>query len=89
MQLLLEYDADFNKWMCSGLSPLHHGVGYRHADAAHFLPQHGANVNDEDQDGKTALHWALHRSGGHLQFTRFEVTRTLLECGANVHARTN
>jgi ankyrin repeat protein len=77
MQLLLEYGADFNKRMCSRLSP-HRAVSYGHVDALHFLLQHGANISDGDQDGKTVLHWALHCSGCRLQFTRLEVTHLSL-----------
>jgi ankyrin repeat protein len=45
-----------------------------------LLFRHGANINEKDGIGWTALHWASFKR-------RPEITQALLECGADVYAR--
>ncbi len=84
MQLLVVYGADVNKRIPNGWTPLHRAVRNRSVEAVRLLLQCGANVNEEDENGWTALHFVSDRFGGSL-----EIALALLDCGADMHARTN
>ncbi len=61
-------------------SALKYAAGYGQADVVTFLLSHGANPSMAEDDGQTPLHWATF--GPHV-----EVTRALLNAGADVTAR--
>jgi ankyrin repeat protein len=73
-----------NKRIPNGWTPLHRAVRNRSVEVVRLLLQCGANVNEEDESGWTALHFVSDRFGGSL-----EIAFALLDCGADMHARTN
>ncbi|SPM44655.1 ankyrin repeat-containing protein 13 [Orientia tsutsugamushi] len=72
-----------------GQTPLHlastrpHLLSTESLKIAQALLTHGANVNLEDEDGNTALHYAT------SSFHHIEMTEILLNHGANVNAQNN
>lgn len=66
-----------NKRIPYGWSSLHLAVHYGNVGVVRSLLQHGANANDEDELGRTALHLV----------SSIGITLTLLEHGADVDAR--
>jgi ankyrin repeat protein len=82
IQLLLEYGANVNHRKRHGCTPLHQASCKGRPEAVRLLVRHGANVHDRDNKGWTPLHWVAFFSGN------LETTQALLDCGADVHART-
>jgi len=56
-------------------------------DSVHLLLEHGANVNEQNRDGRTALHWAVLAVCGARSLNDHkraaEIIRQLLAYGAN------
>ena len=68
VKLLLEYDVDVNsRWdedPC--YTPLHTAALKGYLEIAHELLENGADINAQDEDGKTPTHWLL--EGGTHKF---------------------
>ena len=78
IQLLLEHGANLNHHEFKfGRTPLILAVQGGHIEALRLLLQHHADVDGKDNDGRTALHWALSNED-------YGVAQLLLEHGANV-----
>lgn len=56
---LLSSDANFNARLGSGLVPLHWACAQGKAGLVKHMTEHGANVQDADDDGQTPLTMAL------------------------------
>jgi ankyrin repeat protein len=80
-KLLIEYGADANSLDRTGWRPLHLASYSGHACVVRLLLDHGADVNAENQDHLTALHYTI------INTHSFEIAKTLLERGANVHVQ--
>lgn len=92
--LLLQYNADINaKTLCDANSPdyeyrndhytpLLAATRYGQLEAIQYLIEHGAHVNDKEDLGNTALHFAA--SSGNIQTVAY-----LLKHGADVKAANN
>lgn len=80
IQFLLKSGADVNTKDCYGRTPLCHSLGSQRAElkTIQLLVGHNADVTASDDEGKTALHFALVRGAGH------EVVRVLLAHNADV-----
>ena len=74
VKLLVTSSADIQKPNYNGGTCLINSV--QSVELCEFLLQHGANVNAQDIQCKTALHYAI-------QEHRFETTKLLLSYGAN------
>jgi len=74
VRLLVSHNADIQKPNFNGGTCLINSV--QSVELCEFLLQHGANVNAQDIQCKTALHYAI-------QEHRFETTRLLLSFGAD------
>ena len=74
VRLLVSHSADIQKPNFNGGTCLINSV--QSVELCEFLLQHGANVNAQDIQCKTALHYAI-------QEHRFETTRLLLSFGAD------
>lgn len=61
-----------------GTTLLHLALHTSNLKMMRFLVQEGGDVNAQDEDGDTPLHWALARDN------RFEIARLLIENGADV-----
>ncbi|CAH3192927.1 unnamed protein product, partial [Porites evermanni] len=86
---LIERGADVNgcynnKSPQNGRTPLMIASRYGQLDAMSFLIKQGANVNLQDKEGETALHYAIDRSD-----VSCEVLSCLIENGANFDAFSN
>ena len=86
---LIECGADVNgcynkKSPQNGRTPLMIASRYGQLDAMTFLIKHGANVNLQDKEGETALHYAVDGSD-----VSCEVLSCLIENGANFDAFSN
>ena len=86
---LIERGADVNgcynnKSPQNGRTPLMIASRYGQLDAMTFLIKHGANVNVQDKEGETALHYAVDGSD-----VLCEVLSCLIENGANFDAVSN
>lgn len=79
MQSLLEVGANPNgDWSLIPLhSAVHSAVLRGNRRSVRFLLDHGANVNKQDSEGRTALHFARVP----------EIAEILLKTGANIHVR--
>ncbi len=66
------------------ITPLHSATYFGNLEVVQKLIEYGADINAEDRDGWTVLHWA---SSGSF-FKDGSVLRLLLELGADVNART-
>lgn len=84
VQMLLETDAKatINAKDGRGLTALIGAAAYGDADAVKALLAAGANVNDSDRDGRTALMYTMERSSD----SGVEIMRILIAAGANIHA---
>ena len=56
---LLSSDANFNARLDGGLVPLHWACAHGKAGLVKHMTEHGANVQDADDDGQTPLTMAL------------------------------
>jgi ankyrin repeat protein len=68
-----------------GSSPLllaSRGHYFKHGTVVRLLLEHGADINVQDEDGWTPLHWASMNGA-------LEVVRLLLEHGSEVEAKHN
>ena len=86
---LTEHGADVNgrnsnKELNSSRTPLMIASRCSRVDAMTFLIKHGANVNLQDKEGETALHYAVDSFD-----VSCEALRCLIENGANVDAVSN
>jgi len=80
-KILLEHGADLHgKTRYSGETPLAMAVLRRHFELAEVLLEKGANINDQDAEGNTALHVAASRYDN-------VTTKFLLDHGANVNLK--
>ena len=78
VQMSLKNGGGLNKGGISGWIPLHHAVAGGHLDVVEYLLQKGGNILAKTNlKGKSVLHMATH----------LEMTRLLVEQGADVHAR--
>ena len=81
---LLEKGADINACLNNGMTPLMIAAEDSLVNVVTFLIKQGANVDLQDNYGKTALHYAL----GSLNFS-FEILCCLIEKGADVNTGSN
>ena len=82
MTTLLKAGADPNLAPRTGGTPLMVAARMGNVEAVKLLLSHGANVDvKEGAEGQTALMWAVVKQ-------QTEVVRTLIESGADLHART-
>ena len=82
LETLLEAGADPNVAPPTGETPLMVTARTANAEGVWLLIGHGADVNArEDRKGQTALMWAVSRR-------QPAIVRTLIDAGADVHART-
>lgn len=81
MVMLLQHGANPNLVVADGCTPLI-GAAWGNTAAVRALLELGADVNQAENSGMTALMWAAH--GGHAG-----VIETLLRHGADVNARDN
>jgi ankyrin repeat protein len=70
----------FTTWTHSGLPVICRAVIDDEADIVELLLHHGANINEFDDNGRTALMWSVFG-------TNPSITRILLQRGADVRAR--
>ncbi|MEM1009073.1 MAG: ankyrin repeat domain-containing protein, partial [Myxococcota bacterium] len=76
--LLLELGADLNR-LYKGWSSIFYTISGNHAELTKQLIEAGANIDQEDEIGRTPLLVAFGESA-------MEVVETLVEAGANVHS---
>ena len=81
---LLEKGADINACLNDGMTPLMIAAEDSLVNVVTFLIKQGANVDLQDNYGKTALHYAL----GSLNFS-FEILCCLIQKGADVNTGSN
>ena len=87
LRCLIENGADVNGVSEDDKStPLMNAAGNSQRDVVTFLIEHGANVDLQDEDGFTALHYACFDSA---YIDVGEMLGCLIENGADVNARTN
>jgi len=86
---LIKNGADINACAKGNNTPLMSASSQGNLNAAMFLIKHGADVNVQDRDGKTALHYAVPHRGSSHHFTSCEVFSCLVENGANVNSSAN
>jgi ankyrin repeat protein len=80
LKLIVDQGFDLNvKCPMYGSTPLMYASQYGHLDCIMYLVDHGAKVNDGNNNGYTALHFA---SNG-------EVVKLLIKKGADVNTRSN
>ena len=63
-------------------SPIFQAATYGEVESARALLKQGANPNEKDESGRTALHWAC-------QEGRIKIIRLLIKFGAQVDATDN
>lgn len=63
--------------------PLPQNAAQKHAEIAKLLIQHGANVNETNNENKTPLLWAVSLPG------HAPIVKVLLDAGADVHHKNN
>ena len=69
-----------------GESPLHAACEYEQVASVHYLCEHGAVLDLQDNNGNTALHVAV--SNGHLDVTRVHVDKGANLCAADASSLT-
>jgi len=86
---LVENGANVNSCANDSCTPLMLAISNGHLNGAIFLTEHGTDVNVQDRDGKTALHFAVQRyhSSHHSEWC--EVLSCLVENGADINACEN
>ena len=86
---LIKNGADINACAKDNYTPLMLAITSCHLSAVIFLTEHGTDVNIQNRDGKTALHFAVQRyhSSHHSEWC--EVLSCLVENGADINAREN
>lgn len=73
-----------NAHLCCDWSPLHVAVIYNHNDLVRFLlKQEGLDVNAQDQEGNTALHFACET--GNAQVVKLLLKRPEIDCNIRAH----
>ena len=82
LSCLIENGADVNLSTDNNRTPLMTACEYGHVNTVTFLIEHGANVNLQDRDGLTAVHYAVRGSQA------CEILSCLMENGADVDAKT-
>ncbi|XP_031632810.1 26S proteasome non-ATPase regulatory subunit 10-like isoform X5 [Contarinia nasturtii] len=84
VQYLTEYGADVNVEVNGIVAsrPLHYAAVRAYADIVKCLIKNGAEVNDEDENKQTALHWAIISNG----YAKTEIVKYLVSHRANVQA---
>lgn len=70
---LVASDANFNARLDGGLVPLHWACAQGKAGLVKYMMQHGANVQDSDEDGQTPLIMAL--NSGSFQVVMLVIDR--------------
>jgi ankyrin repeat protein len=70
---LVASDANFNARLDGGLVPLHWACAKGKAGLVKYMMQHGANVQDSDEDGQTPLIMAL--NSGSFQVVMLVIDR--------------
>lgn len=63
--------------------PLHQEAAQKHAEITKLLIQHGANVNETNNENKTPLLWAVSSPGN------APIVKVLLDAGADIHHKNN
>lgn len=63
--------------------PLPQDAAQKHAEIAKILIQHGANVNETNNENKTPLLWAVSLPG------HAPIVKVLLDAGADIHHKNN
>ena len=82
LSCLIENGADVNLSTDKNRTPLMTACEYGHVNTVTILIEHGANVNLQDRDGLTAVHYAVRGSQA------CEILSCLMENGADVDAKT-
>ena len=82
LSCLIENGADVNLSTDNNRTPLMTACEYGHVNTVTFLIEHGANVNLQDRDGLTAVHYAVRGSQA------CEILSCLMENGADVDTKT-
>ena len=77
---LIKSGVNVNATTNDSCTPLTIAIKHCDVQVINFLIKHGANVELQDKDGRTALHHAV---------GNYETVRCLIENGANVNATTN
>ena len=80
--LIKEYNIPINIKTNSGAVPLHYAVGQDHKPTVLLLLELGANVNEFNKDGISALHIALKNN-------RIEIAKLLVSFGALIELKNN
>ena len=73
---LVKNGADINSCANDNCTPLMIASRHNRVNAVTFLVEHGANMDLQDEDGNTALHYAIYNNS-------FKVARKLLTLGAS------
>lgn len=76
-----QWEANFNKKLSNGLTPLHLASISGSYRIVQFILKHGGNIDERDDLGWTSLHYAV--SYGHVP-----CALVLLQAGADINART-
>ena len=82
LSCLIENGADVNLSTDKNRTPLMTACEYGHVNTVTILIEHGANVNLQDRDGLTVVHYAVRGSQA------CEILSCLMENGADVDAKT-
>jgi ankyrin repeat protein len=79
--MLVQNGANVNFRYRSNTTPLHPASGYSELEIVRYLVEHGADLDERNEDGDTALHFAV--------FGKTANAKYLIDSGANVNARNN
>lgn len=76
-ELLVGMGVNVNEKTICGLTPLMYAASHNNTPLMHLLLRNGARINELDNDGETALSWAI---GSRC----IEAVKCLIDCGADV-----